>query len=59
LGYNYPGIIEDRNDIPMKVSLEKVRAELFKKVESPCGTKSNARNLSRTTDEHTIFLVNY
>jgi hypothetical protein len=52
------GIIEDGNSNPMKVSLEKVKAELLKRVERQCETKLNVRNLFRATDEHTTFLVN-
>jgi hypothetical protein len=46
-------------DCPVKATLERVKAELLKRVDRLCATKLNAKNLFRTIDEHAISLVNH
>jgi hypothetical protein len=57
--YKYLGITEDSASSVTPESLNKIKAEMIKRVRSLCATKLNAKNLFKAINEHAISLINY
>ncbi|KAM0680155.1 hypothetical protein GINT2_001538 [Glugoides intestinalis] len=53
-GYKYLGIIEDAKNSVMSESLEKIKKEIYLRVE-----RLNAKNLFKAINEHAISVINY
>ncbi|KAL6121682.1 hypothetical protein NUSPORA_01371 [Nucleospora cyclopteri] len=58
-GYKYLGIIKNSKSEDMGETAEKIKVELFARVERLCKTKLNDKHLFRAINEHGIPLVNY
>lgn len=54
-----PWIIENSKIVLTRESFEKIKAELFVRVERLCNTRLNAKNLVKRFNKHAISLINY
>jgi hypothetical protein len=58
-GYKYLGITEDSRSRPTIESYDKIKAELYARVERICQTRLNGKNAMKAINEHGINLINY